>query len=269
MKKLLMRKSKLALMKYTVISDSEPFEMTTNKTSRSIVISTPLNDRLLTSAKFVLFAIVLFQQSVFSQEKLDYIEIRTLLERKDFTTSQRKINSLLPNNPSDPDLLYLQAETWFQKAEFHYQKENYKTANDLYKQALAIWPNHQILNERITSLSKKNLTDSNLKEESIAKENPTSSFNANETFIVVNEDISLVKIVLYNQIQDIGKPELSFPMKTPGYSVIPLNTSENENLILLKPFAFAMLILFVSVITLTINLIFRFLLRKKNVFRRK
>jgi tetratricopeptide (TPR) repeat protein len=197
---------------------------------------------------------------VFSQEKVDYMEIRTLLERKDFSASQRKINSLLPDNPSDPDLLYLQAETWFQKAEFHYQKENYKTANDFYKQALTIWPNHQILNERITSLSKKNLTDKNLKEETPIKETSTGSSNKNETYIVVNEDISLIKIVLYNQKQDMEKPELSFPMKTPGYSIIQLNTSENDNLILLKPFAFAMLVFFVSVITLIINRIFRFLL---------
>ena len=193
---------------------------------------------------------------LFSQEKVDYMEIRTLLERKDFITSQRKINSLLPDNPSDPDLLYLQAETWIQKAEFHYQKENFKTANDLYKQALTIWPNHQILNERIASLSKKNLTDNNQKEESIAKENQTSSSNTDETHIVVNNDISLIKIISYNQKQDIGKPELSFPMKTPGYSIIPLNSSENENLILVKPFALVMLVLLVSITTLIISQIF-------------
>ncbi len=197
---------------------------------------------------------------LFSQEKPDYLEIRTLLEKKDFTASQRKINSLLPDNPSDPDLLYFQAETWFQKGEFHYQKENYKTANDLYKQALTIWPNHQILNERIISLSKKNLIDNNLTQEIATKETPSSSSYTNETLIVVNEDISQIKIISYNQNQDMKQPELSFPMKAPGYSIIPLNSAKSENLILLKPFAFAMLVFFVSVATLIINRIFRFLL---------
>ncbi|HNB97555.1 MAG TPA: hypothetical protein PLS71_04900, partial [Leptospiraceae bacterium] len=169
------------------------------------------------------------------------------------------------DNPSDPELLYLQADTWFQQAESHYKKENYKTANDLYKQVLGIWPNHPILNERISFLSKKNLTDNNQKKEESVIQNPLANHsNINETYIVVNEDISLFKIVSYNQEQDLWKSELSFPMKNPGYSIITLKASEKEKLILLKPIAFGILILSVILTTLSVNLILLAMKTKKS-----
>lgn len=176
--------------------------------------------------------------------------------------AQRKLDSSKISNSDDPDLLYLQGELWFQNAESNYKKQNFKTAMLLYKQAIALWPNHSGLKERIKSMDQKVLVDGEIDIKNARISNTPENGFQDGYSIFLDETLSKGNIAKNGSHEFLEK---DFQMGALGFSLITLPDGSETRLLLFKPVS---ILIFGFLVSAATSLCLSFFCKRKSVYEK-
>jgi tetratricopeptide (TPR) repeat protein len=96
-----------------------------------------------------LFLVIFSSSSIFSDDKNDYSQIKDFIEKGKLDLANKEIEQRPDLKMVDPDLIYLEANVFFSKAEELYRKKDYLGALEYFEKVKKMWPNHENIDERI------------------------------------------------------------------------------------------------------------------------
>ncbi|MCB1144882.1 MAG: tetratricopeptide repeat protein [Leptospiraceae bacterium] len=125
------------------------------------------------------FIIIIFITciSIFPRdEDAIYTGIRSMIDSGNVEEANRKIESMLKNDPGDPTLTLYLTEIWIEKANILYDQKNLKSAFEYYEKAYKNWNSHPVVRKRYFELKDQKLSDTSFRNEKSFSDN-TSNLN--------------------------------------------------------------------------------------------